>query len=44
MLIKYTGKYVKIYFFIKIAFLLEIVRSDIKKHKMQLFPFRFHLT
>ena len=29
---------------IKIFFLLEIVRNDVKKHKMQLFPFRFHLT
>ena len=29
---------------IKIFFLLEIVRKDVKKHKMQLFPFRFHLT
>ena len=29
---------------IKIFFLLEIVRNDVKKHKMKLFPFRFHLT
>ena len=29
---------------IKIFFLLEIVGNDVKKHKMQLFPFRFHLT
>ena len=29
---------------IKIFFLLEIVRNDVKKHQMQLFPFRFHLT
>ena len=29
---------------IKIFFLFEIVRNDVKKHKMQLFPFRFHLT
>ena len=29
---------------IKIFFLLEIVRNDVNKHKMQLFPFRFHLT
>ena len=29
---------------IKIFFLLEIVRNDVKKHKIQLFPFRFHLT
>ena len=28
----------------KDLFLLEIVRNDVKKHKMQLFPFRFHLT
>ena len=29
---------------IKIPFLLEIVRNYAKKHKMQLFPFCFHLT
>ena len=29
---------------IKIFFLLEIVRNYVKKHKMQLFPFRFHLA
>ena len=29
---------------IKIFFLLEIVKNDVKKHKMQFFPFRFHLT
>ena len=29
---------------IKIFFLLEIIRNDVNKHKMQLFPFRFHLT
>ena len=29
---------------IKFFFLLEIVRNDLKKHKMQLFPFRFYLT
>ena len=29
---------------IKIFFLLEIVRNGVKKHEMQLFPFRFHLT
>ena len=29
---------------IKIFFLLEIVRNDVKEHKMLLFPFRFHLT
>ena len=28
----------------KDLFLLEIIRNDVKKHKMQLFPFRFHLT
>ena len=29
---------------IKIFCLLEIARNDVKKHKMQSFPFRFHLT
>ena len=29
---------------IKIFFLLEIVRNYVKKHKMQSFPFCFHLT
>ena len=29
---------------IKIFFLLEIVKNDVKKHKMQLFPLHFHLT
>ena len=28
----------------KDLFLLEIVRNDVKKHKMQLFPFLSHLT
>ena len=28
----------------KDLFLLEIVRNDVKKHKMQLFPLRSHLT
>ena len=29
---------------IKIFFLLELVRNEVEKHKMQLFPFCFHLT
>ena len=29
---------------IKIFFLLKIVKNDVKKHEMQLFPFRFHPT